>query len=80
MNGNMVYTEDDPEPEGPPRTMIYSKMEDNFHLSNKKALFWNMCQYYKKLGKDPFDHLPLTFHIESGFNDQEFTKFRNYFE
>jgi hypothetical protein len=23
-------------------TKIYNRLEDNFHLSNKKALFWNM--------------------------------------
>ena len=54
-------------------------MEHNYHLSNKKALFWNMCQYYKTLGKDPFEHLPLTFHIEKGLIDKEFIHFRQYF-
>jgi hypothetical protein len=58
---------------------IYSKLEDNFHLSNKKALFFNMTQYYKLLGRDPFEVLPLTFHIENGLNDHEFEIFRQYF-
>jgi len=26
---------------------IYNRLEDNFHLSNKKALFWNISEYYK---------------------------------
>jgi hypothetical protein len=33
---------------------IYNRLEDNFHLSNKKALFFNMTQYYKALKEDPF--------------------------
>lgn len=59
---------------------IYSKLEDNFHLSNKKALFWNMCSYYKLQKKDPFDVLPLTFHIENGLEDPEYLEFKKYFE
>lgn len=58
---------------------IYSKLEDNFHLSNKKALFFNMCQYYKLIGKEPFEILPLTFHIEHGLEDHEYEKFKQYF-
>lgn len=61
------------------RLHLYAKMEHNYHLSNKKALFWNMCQYYKTLGKDPFEHLPLTFHIEHGLADKEFINFKQYF-
>ena len=33
------------EKEEPPkheRVLLYGKMEHNYHLSNKKALFWNM--------------------------------------
>jgi hypothetical protein len=29
---------------------IYNKMEDGYHLSNKKALFLNMRFYYEALG------------------------------
>ena len=29
---------------------IYNKLEDNYHLSNKKALFLNMRNYYEALG------------------------------
>ena len=28
-------------------TKIYNWLENNFHLSNKKALFWNISEYYK---------------------------------
>lgn len=61
------------------RFALYAKMESNFHLSNKKALFWNLSQYYRQVGKDPFKHLPLTFHIERGVDDPEFHKFQSYF-
>jgi hypothetical protein len=54
-------------------------MEANYHLSNKKALFWNMTTYYKKIGRDPFDGVPLTFHVESGTSDPEFLNFKHYF-
>jgi hypothetical protein len=30
------------------RMCLYAKMEANYHLSNKKALFWNMMNYYKR--------------------------------
>lgn len=46
---------------------MYNRIEDNFHLSNKKALFINMVDYYLKLGLDPFEKaIPLTFHITLG--------------
>jgi hypothetical protein len=39
---------------------IYNKLEDNYHLANKKALFINMRNYYEAIGKEPFDALPVT--------------------
>jgi len=29
---------------------LYNKIEDNFHLANKKALFLNMRNFYDSLG------------------------------
>jgi hypothetical protein len=47
-------------------SLIYGKMEDNFHLANKKALFMNISNYYRAMGVEPFDvAIPLTFHIKS---------------
>ena len=54
---------------------VYAKMENNYHLSNKYALFYNMRKYYKALGRDPFDVLPVTFHVKGGTNDAEYLKF-----
>lgn len=47
-------------------TKIYNRLENNYHLSNKKALFWNISEYYKSKGQDPWDALPVTFHIDHG--------------
>lgn len=30
--------------------ITYSHMENNFHLSNKKALYYNMKIYYESIG------------------------------
>ena len=47
-------------------TRMYNRLEDNFHLSNKKALFMNLQHYYRLLKMDPFEvAIPLTFHIKS---------------
>jgi len=54
-------------------------MEANYHLSNKYALFYNMTRYYKSIGRDPFDVLPLTFHVRKGTNDKVFYKFLKVF-
>lgn len=60
--------------------LYYSKMENNYHLSNKKAIFYNMKVYYEAIGKDYFKVLPLTFHIKEGLaSDAQFAKFEQLF-
>ena len=54
-------------------------MECNFHLTNKYALFVNMSKYYKSIGRDPLDVLPLSFHIKKGSHDPTFFKFMQVF-
>ena len=58
---------------------LYSKLEQNKQLTNKKGVFVNMRKYYESLGQDPFKVLPLTFHTQHGVNDAEFRKFQNYY-
>ena len=58
---------------------LYNKVEDNFHLNNKKALFLNMKNYYEAIEQDVFDNLPVTFHVKTGLNDPEFERFKNYY-
>ena len=55
---------------------MYNKIEDNFHVNNKKALYLNMKNYYEALGEDVFANLPLTFHVKEGLEDPEFEKFK----
>ena len=58
----------------------HNKLESNHHLSNKKALFTNMKQYYECLDLDPFTSVPLTFHIKEGEGDPEFARFEEVFQ
>ena len=55
-------------------------MEDNYHLSNKKALLLNMKAYYESIREDVFDSLPVTFHVKEGISDPNFAEFRDYYE
>ena len=50
-------------------------MDKNFHLCNKKALFYNLRNYFELINKDVFDIIPVTFHITDGIKDKEFIKF-----
>jgi tubulin--tyrosine ligase len=54
---------------------MYAKMDSNYHLSNKKAIYYNMKVYYEAIGKDYYQHLPLTFHIKEGITDPQYQKF-----
>ena len=58
-------------------TLIYNRLDDNYHLSNKKALFRHVSNYYLAMGIDPFQAaIPLTYHVKSpDGGDPEFTKF-----
>jgi hypothetical protein len=60
--------------------IMYAKMENNYHLSNKKAIYYNMKVYYEAIGIDYFNHLPLTFHIKEGLNDPQFLKFEQLYK
>lgn len=58
---------------------ISNKIEHNYNLSNKKALFYNLVRYYECLGEDPFEYIPLTYHIKLGESDPAFKKFEEKF-
>ena len=60
------------------RGMIHNHLENNFFLGNKKALFYNLREYYSLIGQSVYDYLPLTFHIRKGFKDSEYTRFVEY--
>ncbi|KRX03061.1 hypothetical protein PPERSA_10142 [Pseudocohnilembus persalinus] len=58
---------------------VHNHLEFNWQLGNKKALFYNMQQYYTLQKKNVFDYLPLTFHIKNGLQDKEFKNFLRFF-
>ena len=39
-----------------------------------------MRDYYRSIGKDPFEVLPQTFVVEDGLNDPEFDRFEDEFK
>lgn len=55
-------------------------MENNYHLSNKKAIYYNMKIYYEAIGREYWKSLPLTFHIKEGLNDPQFLKFEQLYK
>lgn len=61
-------------------TVVHNHLENHFHLSNKKALFYNFRTYMDHIGEDPFKHIPLTFHIKEGTSDKEFLRFVEYYK
>lgn len=59
---------------------LYNKIEDNFHLANKKALLLNCRNYYEARGENVFDNLPVTFHIKNGTDDPEWHRFKAFYD
>lgn len=53
---------------------LHNKIEHNFHLSNKKALYFNLKAYYDVVGEDVFEVIPVTFHIK-GLDDPSLVEF-----
>lgn len=53
---------------------MHNKMEHNYHLANKKALFFNLRCYYEIIGQEVFDVVPITYHVKH-VNDQSFKEF-----
>ena len=37
-----------------------------------------MSNYYQSINEDPFDYLPVTFHVKTGVDDPEFQRFKAY--
>lgn len=57
------------------KSKICNHLEGHIHLSNKKALYYNMKTYYECMGENPFDFIPLTYHIQEGSVDPQFELF-----
>ena len=65
----------------PEKLKIHNHLPNNYIIGNKKALFYTMSMYYQLINENPFNYLPLTFHIQNGLEDEEYLKFLNsYYE
>ena len=51
---------------------VHNHLEFNYYIGNKKALFYNLKQYYELVNKDVFQVLPLTYHIKQGMADPQY--------
>jgi hypothetical protein len=51
---------------------MHNHFRNNYIIGNKKALLNTMRNYYINEKLNPFDFLPLTFHITSGLEDPHF--------
>lgn len=58
---------------------LHNHLENNFNLSNKKGMFYNMRYYYTSIQENVFDHLPVTFHIQNGLKDNEYKNFLDFY-
>lgn len=58
----------------PQKAHIYARMDQNFHLANKKCLFYAMKEYYEQQGLCVFKDkvFPVTFHVKDGLEDPEY--------
>jgi hypothetical protein len=57
---------------------LHNRLEFNKHLTSKKRLFANLKKFYLGKGLDPFDFIPVTFHIK-GPGDENFMVFKEKF-
>ena len=46
------------------KVKINNHLESHWNLTNKKALYYNMKAYYLAVGKEPFRHIPETYHVQ----------------
>ena len=51
---------------------MHNHFENNYFLGNKKALFYNLKQYYDLKKQDVFSIIPTTYHIKHGVNDPNY--------
>lgn len=57
----------------------HNHLDNNYHLSNKKALFYNIRNYCEANGTDPFEYIPITYHVIYGLHDKDFLKFKDFY-
>ena len=62
----------------PNKIKMHNHLEFHWHISNKKALYYNLKKYYEAVDDNPFDYIPLTFHIQQE-GDKEWQNFERTF-
>lgn len=45
---------------------MHNHFKNNYVIANKKALYKTLTSYYISKELDPFNVIPITFHIKSG--------------
>jgi hypothetical protein len=60
--------------EEPLSKILTNHLEFNWHLGHKRALFWNLKNYYDSQNQNVFDVCPITYTIKE-LEDSEFSKF-----
>ena len=61
----------------PRKLQLTNHIPDNQLITNKKALFRNLHAWYTSQSVDPFERIPVTFHVNST-DDEEFRQFMEY--
>ena len=60
--------------EDPKQCHVHNHLQYNYLIGNKKALFYNLKDYYSFSGKNVYNIIPLTFHIgERGTESDAFS-------
>ena len=58
---------------------VHNHLPSNGLLGNKKGMFYCMREYFKLIGRNVWEVLPLTFHVK-GILDNEFKQFIHYYQ
>lgn len=54
---------------------LHNRLDCNKHLVSKKRLFFNLKKFYEQSGLEPFDYIPVTFHVKS-LKDDSLDRFK----
>ena len=58
---------------------LHNHFINNYVISNKKSLFRILNAYYRQQGLDPFDFIPITYHVCKGLEDPVFLSFQRHY-
>jgi hypothetical protein len=57
---------------------LHNHFEFNWNITNKKALYYNLKRFYLATKQDPFEFIPLTYHVQTE-GDTEWQRFEEHF-